>query len=213
LSFLLSEESDKFYQQSTKSIDSDLFLFGILMFEIWCSFGSIGEGISILSNLTEKLIFPPSWKKAFPIQAKVILMLINRDNKPPSALDLLQTKLIPTLKIELNDRIQQLSKIIRDDTFSFSKHAPAVINAFFAESRKSVFGWSAFKETPKIPFGYAKVLNSFNALMFEKETIYIPCPILNEPSELNIRMIDHKGNCIALPVNPSRFLARYLDFF
>jgi hypothetical protein len=118
------------------------------------------------------LIFPPSWKKPFPIQARVILMLINYQVKPPSALNLLQTKLIPTLKIELNDRIQQLSKIIHDDTFSFSKHAPAVINSFFAESRKSMFSWGTFKETPKILFGYAEVVNSFNALTFERETIY-----------------------------------------
>ncbi|KAH0789362.1 eIF-2-alpha kinase GCN2 isoform X3 [Histomonas meleagridis] len=135
------------YNDSREIIDpkSDMFAFGIVFFEMWHPFENDHEREVILRDLVYKGIIPKKWSEIFPIQSKIVSLLMQPANKRPSAIDLLQAKLVPSIEIQKDGSdLRTLTNAISAGTITLDSHAPEVLSALFADSRRMPFGLSDF---------------------------------------------------------------------
>lgn len=154
----------KINPKNQKDTRTDMYKFGLILFQIWYPSKNVQERKDDLKKLVMGKL-PQEWVEAFPIQAKIVMLLIQP--KCPSAIDLLQAKLIPppTKKDENSIKneerlknqatafdISMLVKAVASGNQSLSDHAPEVINAFFSDSRRMPFRLNEFD--------YDKIYNS-----------------------------------------------------
>lgn len=123
---------------------SDMFAFGVVFFEMWHPFTSEDERLKILTALVKKGEVPDQWKSVFPLQAKIVSLLMQPENNRPMAKELLP--LIPAKiveKEELHD-LDQLTSAISTGNIQLKLHAPEVLESLFMESRRLPFKLTDF---------------------------------------------------------------------
>lgn len=123
---------------------SDMFAFGVVFFEMWHPFTSEEERTKILTALVKKGEVPEQWKSVFPLQAKIVSLLLQPENNRPMAKELMQ--LIPAKiieKEELHD-LAQLTSAISTGNIQLQLHAPEVLESLFMESRRFPFKLTDF---------------------------------------------------------------------
>ena len=122
-----------------------MFALGVVFFEMWYPFSSNEERTQVLTDLVKNQIIPQKWSEIFPIQAKIISLLLQPANKRPSAIDLLQAKLVPSIEIRKDGTdLKNITNAISSGTITLDSHAPEVLSALFADSRKMPFRLNDF---------------------------------------------------------------------
>lgn len=124
---------------------SDMFAFGVVFFEMWHPFRSDSERKQILQKLVEKGEVPEQWKSVFPLQAKIVTLLMQPAVNRPNAIELLP--LIPTTVVENEELpdVSQLAKAISAGNVRLKTNAPEVLESLFMESRRLQFRLKDFK--------------------------------------------------------------------
>ncbi|OHT12431.1 hypothetical protein TRFO_17696 [Tritrichomonas foetus] len=132
---------------------SDMYSFGVILFEIWCQFSTMSERARILKQLTDDHQLPAAWLAQYPNVAQMVQLLIKPSpDKRPSASYLLQSKLIPSVNVELtNEDISDLLRAIKSGTIQTSTSATTVLDALFSETRKSKFAETESENNQKHP--------------------------------------------------------------
>ncbi|EAY21323.1 protein kinase, putative [Trichomonas vaginalis G3] len=90
---------------------------------------------------------PTDWSFAFPIEAKIVSLLV-QPNKRPSALDLLQWKIIKTNpKEKTNKDISKYMGFLTSESEKPGKYFREVISTFFSDTRRLPFRFDDFRES------------------------------------------------------------------
>ncbi|OHT00146.1 hypothetical protein TRFO_33278 [Tritrichomonas foetus] len=130
-------------------IKSDMFAFGVVFFEMWHPFQSEDERLRILTKLVKNGEVPEQWSVVFPLQAKIVSLLMQPEQNRPLAIELLP--LIPTNEVEKDSSdLLQLTKAISAGNLKLESHAPEVLASLFMESRKLPFRLNDFHNPREI---------------------------------------------------------------
>ncbi|KAH0787329.1 Serine/threonine-protein kinase [Histomonas meleagridis] len=118
---------------------SDMYSFGIILFEIWCRFSTMSERARILRNLVNDHVVPTEWAERYPIIEQIVSSLISSE-KRPSARELLQSRSIPLITVKLTtENISDLLVAISSVDIQQSQAANDVLESLFSETRKKQF--------------------------------------------------------------------------
>ena len=112
---------------------SDMFSFGVILFEIFYHFSTLSERATILTQLINEHRAPEVWALKYPDVAREVLSLLNSNpEKRPSA-SYLFSKFIPLINIEpTNEDIADLLRTIKPGSIPANS---TVIEALFSKIR------------------------------------------------------------------------------
>ena len=136
---------------------SDMFGFAVVFFEMWYPFSNENERINILTKLVNNAEIPDNWRKVFPLQAQIVMLLLQNEQNRPHAMDLLPLIQSNDFERDSTDS-NQLTKAISHGNIKLESHAPEILASLFHESRKLPFQLSKFIN-PRI-----KAANTFSKL-------------------------------------------------
>ena len=208
------------YKDPSGVIDSksDMFAFGIVYFELWYPFSSAEERRETLSRLIASGTVPKEWSKVFPMQATIVKLLMQSPEQRPSAVDLLQSKLIPFHEVPVDEsELKHLTQAISQGEITLNYHAPEVLAALFAESRRLPFRLSDFKGAGNADLVRGKFLASaigqfFNlASGYNGKFIHLPQIHSFTAEDGGILVMSKDGTLHGLYTSISRAYARWLQ--
>ena len=208
------------YKDPSGVIDSksDMFAFGIVYFELWYPFSSAEERRETLSALIASGTVPKEWSKVFPMQATIVKLLMQPPEHRPSAVDLLQSKLIPFKEVPVDEsELKSLTQAISQGEITLDYHAPEVLAALFAESRRLPFRLSDFKGAGNADLVRGKFLASAIAQFFNLASGYngkfVHLPQIHSftAEDGGIVVMSKDGTLHGLNTSISRAYARWLQ--
>lgn len=198
-------------------ISSDMYSFGIILFEIWCQFKTMNERARILRALYDDHITPRQWTDQFPIQDYLVKKLVNSPENRPSAKEILQSGKIPPISIELTvEDTSELLRALSSGTIRRSQATTDVLDALFSETRKQEFNQDSTPKLSKENF-HASTEQTETVLSFfsEQARLYgaslFTAPILeqltvDQPS--GIQLMRRDGDLYVLKSNPYTFMIK-----
>lgn len=206
------------YCDPRKVIDykSDMFSFAILFFEMWYPFSCPEERDAILTSLINDGEIPQSWSVIFPLQTKIVKLLLQPAPKRPSALDFIQAKIIPTIDSDAAE-LKTLTMGISSGTIKLDSHAPEVLNALFSEPRRLPFRLEDFigkhnTQGAKGRFSAFVISEFFNiATKFGGQFFTSPIISTLTADEPNVTMMSKDGTLHGLRTTVTRFFVRWVN--
>lgn len=127
---------------SVSSKKNYLFAIGVLFFEMCHPFSSSEERSAILTKLWKTRHVPESWANIFPLQARVVELLLQPAENRPSAIEISRSKLIPVKSTQYS--LKTILSAISYGSLNLMRSAPQVLDALFATSRRSTFRLQEF---------------------------------------------------------------------
>jgi serine/threonine protein kinase len=117
---------------------SDMYSFGIILFEMWYRFTTAAERARILRGLIDDPYKPvPGWAGP-PEVLEIVAELLGPANKRPAAGEILERSDIPLAPDELSpDDIPSLVRALSQGDIHQSKATAGVLQALFSDSRKA----------------------------------------------------------------------------
>lgn len=163
---------------------------------------------------------PPHWADAFPIQAKIVSLLVQPPAICPSAIDLLQAKLIPTdPKSSNNKDLSKFMSILNAGQQNLGKLAYEVIHAFFSDSRRLPFRLSDFEESPTKQSALhdcrAAVLKAWYEICMRNNALYFNTPFIRnvsgKPSPNSVTLMLPDGRLLDLRSNMAQTIGLWIQ--
>lgn len=114
---------------------SDMYSFGVILFEIWYKFSTWSERARVLKQLTDHQPPPQQWEaKHANIAWMVKHLMLEQPEKRPSAAQLLKSNKIQQINVELtNEDVADLLRAIKSGTMQTSPSTTTLLDALFSK--------------------------------------------------------------------------------
>jgi len=203
------------YRKDLSSPDSKsvIFAYGIIFFQIWFPFSSSQERINTISSIIDSKILPKDWCEAFPMQSKVMSLILQDPVKRITASDLMNTQLVQSSDGD-QSKSQKVLRMISNDKNAVTP----LLNAFFSKSRRPPFRIhdSSQRYSFSMKNGYllSKMRELFAKYAIANDAKYIEVPVitnLNDSSSNEIPLMSANGQVFCLNSIPMKSISRILN--